>query len=71
VTFTKELERLEIPVLLTIQIDIVPKPGQQPVVIPPNLEAAVNFFQSERPLHERRMSWPKIRDGSRSSEIVT
>jgi hypothetical protein len=53
VAFAKELERLEIPVLLTIQIDIVPKPGQQPVVIPPNVQAAVNFFQSEGPLHGR------------------
>jgi len=46
-TFAKELERLGIPVLLTIQIDIVPKPGQQPILIPPNVEAAINFFQSE------------------------
>ena len=53
VTFAKELERLGIPVLLTIQIDIVRKPGQQPLVIPPNVEAAVNFFQSEGPLHGR------------------
>jgi len=53
VAFAKELETLEIPVLLTIQIDIVPKPGQQPVIIPPNVEAAVNFFQSEGPLHGR------------------
>lgn len=47
VAFAKELERLGIPVLLTIQIDIVPKPGQQPIFIPSNVEAAVNFFQSE------------------------
>ena len=53
VTFAKELERLEIPVLLTVQIDIVRKPGQQPLVIPPNVEAAVNFFQSGGPLHGR------------------
>jgi hypothetical protein len=46
-TFAKELERLGIPVLLTIQIDIVPKPGQRPILIPPNVEAAINFFQSE------------------------
>ena len=45
--FAKELERLGIPVLLTIQIDIVPKPGQKPILIPSNVEAAVNFFQSE------------------------
>jgi pimeloyl-ACP methyl ester carboxylesterase len=47
VIFAKRLERLGIPVLLTVQIDIVPKPGQRPIVIPPNVEAAVNFFQSE------------------------
>ena len=46
-TFAKELERLGIPVLLTIQIDIVPKPGQRPILIPANVEAAINFFQSE------------------------
>lgn len=45
--FARELEPLGIPVLLTIQIDIVPKPGQKPSLIPPNVEGAVNFFQSE------------------------
>ena len=53
VAFARELERLEIPVLLTIQIDIVPKPGQTPILIPPNVEAAINFFQSNGPLHGR------------------
>ena len=47
VAFARELERLGIPVLLTIQIDIVPKPGQKPILIPSNVEAAVNFFQAE------------------------
>ena len=47
ISFAKELGGLDIPVLLTIQIDIVPKPGQQPTVIPPNVEAAINLFQSE------------------------
>jgi hypothetical protein len=47
VAFARELERLGIPVLLTIQIDIVPKPGQRPILIPSNVEAAVNFFQAE------------------------
>ena len=51
--FARELEPLGIPVLLTIQIDIVPKPGQRPVLIPRNVEAAINFFQSEGPLHGR------------------
>jgi hypothetical protein len=52
-TFARELEPLGIPVLLTIQIDIVAKPGQRPVLIPRNVEAAINFFQSEGPLHGR------------------
>src|SRR5579862_9831677 len=45
--FARELEPLGIPVLLTIQIDIVPKPGQRAILIPPNVEGAINFFQSE------------------------
>ena len=51
--FAGRLERLKIPVLLTVQIDIVPKPGQKPNLIPSNVEAAINFFQSEGPLHGR------------------
>ena len=47
VAFAKDLDRLEIPVLLTVQIDIVPKPGQRPMLIPRNVGAAINFFQSE------------------------
>ena len=51
--FARDLEQLGIPVLLTIQIDIVSKPGQNPILIPRNVEAAINFFQSEGPLHGR------------------
>jgi len=51
--FARELEPLGIPVLLTVQIDIVRKPGQQPIRIPRNVEAAINFFQSEGPLRGR------------------
>lgn len=51
--FARDLKRLGIPVLLTVQIDIVPKPGQNPGLIPPNVEAAINFFQSEGPLRGR------------------
>lgn len=47
VAFAQELGRLEIPVLLTVQIDIVPKPGQRPMLIPRNVGAAINFFQTE------------------------
>src|SRR5580704_4348100 len=51
--FARDLEQLGIPVMLTIQIDIVSKPGQNPILIPPNVEEAINFFQSEGPLHGR------------------
>jgi len=51
--FARELEPLGIPVLLTVQIDIVTKPGQKPILIPPNVGAAINFFQSEGLLHGR------------------
>jgi hypothetical protein len=51
--FAREMDQLGIPVLLTVQIDIVSKPGQNPIVMPPNVEAAINFFQSKGPLHGR------------------
>ena len=51
--FARELKRLGIPVLLTIQIDTVSKPGQNPSLIPSNVRAAINFFQSGGPLHGR------------------
>lgn len=51
--FAREMDQLGIPVLLTVQIDIVSKPGQNPILMPPNVEAAINFFQSEGPLHGR------------------
>jgi hypothetical protein len=53
VEFARELERPGIPVLLTVQIDIVSKPGQKPILIPSNVQAAINFFQSGGPLHGR------------------
>ena len=51
--FAREMDQLGIPVLLTVQIDIVSKPGQNPILMPPNVEAAINFFQSNGPLHGR------------------
>jgi hypothetical protein len=47
----RELGRHAIPVLLTVQLDIIPKPGQKPVLISPNVESAVNFYQPRGPLH--------------------
>lgn len=51
--FAKELGRQAIPVLLTIQLDIIAKPGQKPDRIPSNVANAINFYQSEGPLHGR------------------
>lgn len=46
-TFARELGRQAIPVLLTIQVDIIPKFRQKPFRIPPNVGSAINFYQSE------------------------
>jgi hypothetical protein len=54
--FARELGTLQIPVLLTVQVDIISKPRQKPDIIPPNVEGAINFYQSGGPLHGR----PKI-----------
>jgi hypothetical protein len=49
--FARDLGRRGIPVLLTAQIDIVPKPRQKSFEIPSNVKHAVNFFQSGGFLH--------------------
>ena len=38
------LQRAGIPVLLTIQLDIITKPHQQPTHIPANVAKAINFY---------------------------
>ena len=53
VRLARELERKRIPVLLTIQIDSIAKPGQENFTIPTNVENAVNFYQSAGLLHGR------------------
>src|SRR5262249_5165248 len=49
----QKLATLQIPVLLTIQMDIIAKPGQNPTLIPSNVARAINFYQSKGPLHGR------------------
>ena len=51
VTLARELETRGIPVLLTIQVDRVAKPGQRNGMIPPNVAKAVNFYQSKGMFH--------------------
>jgi hypothetical protein len=53
VAFARELGRRGIPVLLTIQLDSIAKPGQKDSTIPPNVAQAVNFYQPRGLLHGR------------------
>jgi len=53
----RELKTQKIPVLLTIQVDSVAKPGQNDEVIPVNVGEAANFYQTNGLLHGR----PQIR----------
>jgi len=53
VAFAKELGERGSPVLLTIQVDSIKKPGQEDSTIPPNVANAVNFYQPRGLLHGR------------------
>ncbi|PYQ41411.1 MAG: hypothetical protein DMG99_11450 [Acidobacteria bacterium] len=64
VLLARELHRTGVPVLLTVQVDSVAKPWQQDEVIPDNVEAAVNFYQSHGLIHGR--SEIKAEDGSKT-----
>jgi dienelactone hydrolase len=50
----RELQKDQIPVLLTIQIDSIAKPGMNDRVVPPNVARAVNFYQTGGALHGQR-----------------
>ena len=54
VNFARELGRLGIPVLLTIQVDSIEKSGEDDAIIPPNVREAINFYQTQGWLHGRR-----------------
>jgi hypothetical protein len=53
VELARALERYGIPVLLTIQVDSVRKPGQEDSTIPPNVRKAINFYQKRGLIHGR------------------
>jgi pimeloyl-ACP methyl ester carboxylesterase len=53
VNLAQELDRRGIPVLLTIQVDSVQKPGEHDGNIPANVREAINFYQTEGMLHGR------------------
>ena len=53
IALAQQLNHLDIPVLLTIQVDSVQKWNQHDGRIPPNVHEAVNFYQSEGLLRGR------------------
>ena len=53
VTLARRLNRLGIPVLLTVQVDSVQKADENDQLIPPNVHQAVNFYQADGLLHGR------------------
>jgi hypothetical protein len=53
VSLARKLGQNGIPVLLTIQMDTIAKPGQNGSTISPNVANAINFYQSRGPLHGR------------------
>lgn len=54
VTLARELEMEDIPVLLTVQVDSIRKPGEEDSAIPVNVAKAVNFYQTQGPLHGQK-----------------
>jgi hypothetical protein len=53
VALARRLEKDGVPVLLTIQVDSVHKPGEDDSTIPANVEQAANFYQTDGLLHGR------------------
>lgn len=53
VLFARELQKEDIPVLLTVQVDSVNRRGEDDSLIPPNVAEAVNFYQDGGFLHTR------------------
>jgi len=66
VLLARELDRVGIPVVLTVQVDSIAKPWQQDDVIPENVAAAVNFYQPHGLLHGR----PLIRAADESKTQI-
>jgi hypothetical protein len=47
----RDLNRAQIPVLLTVQVDSVAKPWEHDAIIPENVAEAVNFYQPHGLVH--------------------
>jgi hypothetical protein len=55
IALARRLNKVNIPVLLTVQVDSVQKSHQNDGSIPPNVREAINFYQSEGMLHGRSL----------------
>jgi hypothetical protein len=55
VALARQLNKLSIPVLLTIQVDSVQKSNQNDGRIPPNVREAINFYQADGLLRGRSL----------------
>lgn len=53
VTLARALGREGVPVLLTVQVDSVQKPGEDDASIPANVAQAINFYQTRGIVHGR------------------
>jgi hypothetical protein len=54
VSLARDLQRQNIPVLLTVQVDSVAKIGQNDSVIPANVAQAINLYQPDGLIHGRK-----------------
>ena len=54
ITLARELRKDGVPVLMVIQVDGVPRPDQNDVLIPDNVTEAVNFYETNGLLHGTR-----------------
>ena len=66
VVLARELDRIGVPVLLTVQVDSVAKFWQSDAVIPDNVAAAANFYQPHGLIHGR----PEIRAADASKTQI-
>jgi hypothetical protein len=55
VNLARELQKDGVPVLLTVQVDSVEKPGEDDSVIPANVAEAVNLYQVNGIVHGRTL----------------
>ena len=66
VYLARDLQRDGLPVLLTVQVDSIRKHGEDDSSIPPNVQQAINFYQSSGLLHGR----PTITAHDRSKTTI-